>query len=116
MAIIDIHGEISHHHGDNPAFRKMLEDLSNGEIDDTVVLSNESYDCAETYTAVFLKTETVVASNTGAGLIKHKEAEWSNMMRRYARLHANDGFTSHKVPPERKLRHMTRNGESELVG
>lgn len=103
-------------YGDNPAFREMLSDLPNGKMRNTVVLSDGGYDCAETYADVFLKTGAVMASNTGAGSVKHEEAEWNNVRRRYGRLFRNGDFPSKKVPPEQMLRYMARNGESELVG
>lgn len=103
-------------YGDNPAFREMLNELPNGRMRNTVVLSDGGYDCAETYTDVFLKTGVVMASNTGVGSVKHEEAEWNNMKRRHGRLFKNDDFPKHKVSPEQMLRYMARNGESELVG
>lgn len=103
-------------YGDNPAFRDMLGKLPNGKMRNTVVLSDGGYDCAETYTDVFLKTGAVMASNTGINSVKHEEAEWGNVLRRYAHLHGNADFPTGKVTPERKLRYMARNGESELVG
>ncbi len=57
-----------------------------------------------------------MAINKGAGSVKHEEAGWENVKRRYGRLFRNDDFPRHKVPPGQMLRYMARNGESELVG
>ena len=103
--------------GDNPEFLKILDEMGTGSVPSAAIHADGGYDSAETYTKVFLSTGKVMRGNPGCNAVFHKEYGWDNMLRRYARLHREDGFVpTPQVSRGFVLRFLAGHGQDEAVG
>lgn len=103
--------------GDNPAFHRLLERMGTQMIENACLSADGSYDNWGSYALTYQKTGLVLCTNTGKNGVKHGDAMYEDVLRRYEKQHSNPDFiTSKRCKADRIIRYQISHGEMENTG